>query len=77
MVTADVDGTDFGARYTPVELIVPTDALPPAIPDTFQMTDLLAVFCTVAVNCCARLMRTTALAGDTVMLTGSAGTMST
>jgi len=44
MVTTDGDGTDFGARYSPAELIVPTDALPPAIPDTFQMTDLLEVF---------------------------------
>ena len=77
MVTTDGDGTDFGARYSPAELIVPTDALPPATPDTFQLTDLLEVFCTVAVNCCVRLIRTTALAGDTVMLTGSAGAIST
>lgn len=39
-----------GARYSPLELIVPTLLLPPLIPFTFQTTDVFVVFFTVAVN---------------------------
>ena len=39
-VTTGEDGTADGALYEPWALIVPTVALPPAIPFTFQMIDL-------------------------------------
>jgi hypothetical protein len=50
-------------------LIVPTVELPPTMPFTFQMTDVFAVFVTVAVNCLVRFTRTVALVGAIVMVT--------
>jgi hypothetical protein len=50
--------------------MVPKVELPPAIPLTFQVTDVLVVFWTVAVNARVRLMRTDALVGEIVTLTG-------
>jgi hypothetical protein len=50
-------------------LIVPTVAWPPAMPFTFQITGVLELFCTAAVNCFVRLTRTVALAGVRLMLT--------
>src|SRR5438045_7226119 len=53
-VTATVAGfgTTAGAVYRPELDIVPTVALPPVTPLTCQVTAVLLVFCTVAVNCC-------------------------
>src|SRR5207245_7664021 len=44
-------GTWAGAVYKPEEEIVPTVAVPPATPFTSQVTFLLPVLVTVAVNC--------------------------
>lgn len=44
-------GTDEGALYSPLVLIVPVDVLPPATPFTFQVTCVLVLPETVAVNC--------------------------
>src|SRR5207244_12670499 len=44
-------GTWVVAGYRPEEWIVPTVAVPPAIPFTSQVTFLLLVLVTVAVNC--------------------------
>jgi hypothetical protein len=45
-------GTLDGAVYRPVEEIVPTDELPPAMPPTNQFTAVFVVPEIVAVNCC-------------------------
>ena len=50
--TAVYDGTFAGAVYQPDEEIVPTVEFPPTIPLTDQLTLLLSVPRTVAVNCC-------------------------
>src|SRR5262249_33862988 len=60
-VTVAGFGTELGARYTPDALIVPTVALPPAMPFTFHVTAVFGVFCTSAVNGFVRLTRTVAL----------------
>ena len=39
------------------------------MPLTFQVTDVFAVFCTVAVNCFVCFTRTVALVGEIVMAT--------
>ena len=57
-------------------LIVPTAALPPAMPFTFQITAVFEVFFTAAVNCLVRPVRTVALAGVMLMLTAGAATTS-
>ena len=67
-------GTEFGVLYSPEELIVPTVPLPPTSPLTFHVTAVFALFCTAAVNCFVRLMRTVALAGEMVTLTGGGAT---
>jgi hypothetical protein len=41
-----------GAVYSPLVSTSPTLLLPPSIPSTDQVTELLLVFCTVAPNCC-------------------------
>ncbi len=38
--------------YSPLLSISPTLLLPPVMPSTDQVTEVLLVFCTVAVNCC-------------------------
>ncbi|PYX86899.1 MAG: hypothetical protein DMG68_13700 [Acidobacteria bacterium] len=43
-------GTAEGGVYTPDVLIVPTVALPPAVPATCQVTCVLLVLFTVALN---------------------------
>ena len=50
-VTVAGDGTAAGAVYEPVEVIVPTVALPPETPSTSQATpEVLCALLTVAVN---------------------------
>jgi hypothetical protein len=69
-VTVEGDGTDDGALYVPRLLIVPTVEVPPVTPLTFQMTEVFAAFCTVAVKARVRPTRTVALVGEMVTLTG-------
>jgi hypothetical protein len=45
-------GTAEGAVYSPEVEIVPTDEFPPVTPFTCQVTAVLEVPVTVAVNCC-------------------------
>jgi hypothetical protein len=60
-----------GAAYVAVAVpaIVPTVELPPAIPFTLQVTPVLAVPETLAVNTCAPLDGTLAIEGETVIAT--------
>jgi len=69
-VTVADEGTANGAEYRPLELILPTVEFPPAIPFTRHVTAVLPVFVTVAVNCLVREIRTVALVGEMLMLTG-------
>src|ERR1700722_20146059 len=48
---AGLAGTLAGGVYCPLEVIVPTDALPPATPFTDQLTAVFEVPVTVAANC--------------------------
>ena len=41
----------IGAVYNPEAVILPTVEYPPPTPSTDQFTELLAAFCTVALNC--------------------------
>jgi hypothetical protein len=50
--------------------MVPKVEFPPVIPLTCQVTDVLVVFFTVAVKALVRLIRTDALVGEIVTLTG-------
>jgi hypothetical protein len=61
-------GNTCGAVKSPAVEIVPTAAFPPVIPFTFQLTDLLAVLLTVAVNCWVFPSSGLALCGATVTL---------
>jgi hypothetical protein len=61
----DPVGALAGAVYRPAELIVPTDKLPPAMPETSQFTEVLLVPETVALNCCDWPTCKFALAGET------------
>jgi len=72
-VTVAGEGTDDGALYSPLLLTVPTVELPLVTPFTFQTTVLFEVFETVAVNCFVLLMRTVALVGEMLTLTGGGG----
>ena len=45
------EGTDDGAVYSPLTVIIPNVEFPPATPFTFHVTAWLAAFCTVAPNC--------------------------
>ncbi len=56
--------------YRPELEIVPTVALPPVTPFTCQVTAVLLVFCTVAVNCWVPLAATVADVGAIVTITG-------
>ena len=53
---------------------MPTVAVPPVIPFTFHVTVVLAVFCTVAVNCNVRRNLTVAEVGEMVTITAGAVT---
>ena len=56
-------------------LIVPVAAAPPVTPFTCQVTPVLLVFVTVAVNCCVRPTCTDGVFGDSVTLIGSGATV--
>ena len=56
--------------YSPELEIVPTVALPPVTPLTCQVTAVLLVFCTVAVNCCVLPAPTVADIGEIVTING-------
>ena len=65
-------GTEAGAVYSPLVLIVPTVAFPPTTPFTLQVTPRFCKsFCTVAVNCCVAEMFNEAELGETDTLTGA------
>ena len=53
--------------------MVPTVELPPVMPFTFQVTAVLEVLVTVAVNWRVLPTRTLALVGEIVTLTGGGG----
>jgi hypothetical protein len=55
--------------YRPKLEIVPTVALPPVTPFTCQVTAVLLVFCTIALNCCVPPAATVAEIGEMVTLT--------
>src|SRR5204863_109664 len=76
-VTVAGFGTTAGAVYRPELDIVPTVALPPVTPLTCQVTAVLLVFCTVAVNCCVPPTPTDADTGEIVTRTTAAGVMVT
>src|SRR6266480_2777062 len=76
-VTVAGFGTTAGAVYRPELDIVPTVALPPVTPLTCQVTAVLLVFCTVAVNCCVPPAPTVAATGEIVTLTTAVGVMVT
>ena len=63
-------GTVAGAVYRPLVDIVPQAAPVQPLPVTLQVTAVLAVFDTVAVNCCWVLTRTWAVAGEIDTETG-------
>jgi hypothetical protein len=69
-VTVAGFGTAPGAVYNPDVEIVPTVALPPVTLFTCQVTLVLLVLLTVAVNCCVPLVATEAVAGETATETG-------
>jgi hypothetical protein len=69
MVTVDGEGTVSGALYKPVASIVPCVASPPVTPLTCQMTAVLEVLATEAVNFCVPETGTEVLVGVTVILT--------
>jgi len=58
-------GTFEGAMYMPVLDTLPTAELPPAIPFTFHVTEVLDVPITVAANCCDWPTPTVAVDGVT------------
>ena len=68
-VTAAGLGTAPGAVYRPELEIVPIVALPPVIAFTCQVTVVLLVFSTVAVNCCVPPTATVADAGEIITVT--------
>ncbi len=70
-VTTAGDGTDLGDAKSPLEPIRPTVLLPPAIPLTFQVTEVFTVLRTVAVNCLLPVTRTRALVGEIATLIGA------
>src|SRR5438045_123632 len=70
-------GPPAGAVYRPALDIVPPVALPPLTPLTCQVTAVLLVFCTVAVNCCVPPAPTVADTGEIVTRTTAAGVMVT
>ena len=76
-VTVVVLCTAAGAVYRPALEIVPTVALPPVTPFTCQVTAVLLVFCTVALNCWVPPAATVADVGEIVTLTAAVGVMVT
>ena len=70
-VTAAGLGTAPGAVYRPELEIVPIVALPPVVAFTCQVTVVLLVFSTVAVNCCVPPTATVADAGEIITVTAT------
>jgi len=67
------DGCAAGAVYRPVDVIVPQpDPMHPG-PESVQVTAVLVVPDTLAVNCCVLLVVTVALAGLIETATGAGG----
>jgi hypothetical protein len=69
-VTLDGLGIDAGALYSPAAVMVPTAALPPTMLFTLQVTAMLAVLVTVAVNCWVAEGARVRGEGDTVTVIG-------
>src|SRR5437660_679950 len=63
-------GTVTGPVYKPELEIVPVVVFPPVTPFTCQVTAVLLVFCTVAVNCCVPPVVTVAEVGEMETTTG-------
>lgn len=63
------EGTAVGAVYTPVESILPWVASPPGVPFTCQVTPVLVVLATAALNFCVPDTCSVALVGFTVTVT--------
>lgn len=61
--------TAAGAVYSPLELMVPVVALPPATPSTDHAKDAPVTPGMEAVNCCVADGSTVVVAGETVKLT--------
>lgn len=57
-------GREEGASYSPAEVMVPVDEFPPTTLSTDQLTDVLDVPVTVAVNCWEPPTRTFAVDGE-------------
>jgi hypothetical protein len=70
VTVTDCEGTVLGAVYKPMVEMVPTVALPPTVPSTSQLTAVLLVPETLALNCCDWLTCTLALPGDIESETG-------
>src|SRR5262249_55925309 len=68
-VTVAGFGTAPGAVYSPVASILPIALLPGVIPFTVQLTALLLLPVTEAVNCCFWLGTRFAVGGDTLTVT--------
>ena len=62
-ISVPLAGITGGAVYQPALVIVPTALLPPVMPLTCQVTDVLALPVTLAVNCWDPLGGRTALEG--------------
>jgi hypothetical protein len=65
-VTELGEGTEAGAVYSPVALIVPTVEFPPVTLFTCHVTAVFEVFATAAVNCVVRPACTLTVFGLTV-----------
>src|SRR5262249_19802581 len=66
-------GKSAGATYNPALVIVPTVELPPATLLTLQLTAVLDVPVTIAVNCCGFPRSTLELDDDTDTVTEGGG----
>ncbi len=73
-VTEGLLGRVAGAVYSPEVEMVPTVALPPAVPLTAQVTPVFVVPVTLAVNCCVEPVLTVADVGATATATVLAAT---
>ena len=71
--TIDGEGKSLGAVYTPAELMVPLDTLPPGTSFTLHLTFMSVVFVTVAANVCEFPSKTEPLLGVTVTLMDCGG----
>ena len=70
VTVTEPEGTFAGAVYIPDEETVPTVAFPPAVPLTIQLTAVLLLPETEAVNCWVWLTRTLEVVGETETVTG-------